>query len=380
MSFERKTVPLRGDTPGSVTEFTYYVIGPKDAPEKVHLQAALHADEHPGTMVLHHLLPMLRQADDQNLLRARFVVMPAVNPFGLAQQSLRHHIGRYDTNTGVNFNRRWPDLFSAIRTQLSGRLTADEVFNVNLIRTAVARWIDAQQPRTAAEQLRLLVLKEAHDAEFVLDLHCDDDSLIHIFTSPELMPELQDLADWMGAAATLTAADSGGGSFDEVLPQLYRKVAQANPGKPVPMASATATLEYRGQADVFDTLGADDARRLWGFLCGRNLIDADAGAPPTRMPEATPLEATEMLRVDRPGLVAYRVELGERVSKGQPVADLIAMDGPEAFIARTPILAGTDGFVLSRRLHKYAPRGMSIMKIVGRDVLPTRKGAYLLED
>jgi len=380
MSFERKTVPLRGDTPGSVTEFTYYVIGPADAPEKVHLQAALHADEHPGTMVLHHLLPMLRQADDQGLLRARFTVMPAVNPLGLGQQSLRHHIGRYDTNTGVNFNRRWPDLFSLIRTQLSGRLTADEAFNVNLIRTAVARWIDAQQPRTAAEQLRLLVLKEAHDAEFVLDLHCDDDSLIHIFTSPELMPELQDLADWMGAAATLTAADSGGGSFDEVLPQLYRKVAQANPGKPVPMASATATLEYRGQADVFDTTGADDARRLWGFLCGRNLIDADPGSPPARMPEATPLEATEMIRTDRPGLVAYRVELGERVSKGQPVADLIAMDGPEAFMARTPILAGTDGLVLSRRMQKYAPRGTSIMKIVGTTVLPSRKGAYLLED
>jgi len=380
MSFERKTVPLRGDTPGTVTEFTYYVVGPADAPEKVHLQAALHADEHPGTMVLHHLLPMLRQADDQGLLRARFTVMPAVNPLGLGQQSLRHHIGRYDTNTGVNFNRRWPDLFSLIRTQLSGRMGDDEVFNVNLIRAAVARWIDAQQPRTVAEQLRLLVLREAHDAEFVLDLHCDDDSLIHIFTSPELMPELQDLADWMGAAATLTAADSGGGSFDEVLPQLYRKVAQANPGKPVPMASATATLEYRGQADVFDTTGADDARRLWGFLCGRNLIDTDAGAPPSAAAEATPLEATEFVRTDRPGLVAYRVELGERVAKGQPVADLIAMDGPEAFMARTPILAGTDGLVLSRRLLKYAPRGTSIMKIVGTSVLPSRKGAYLLED
>ena len=123
----------------------------------------------------------------------------------------------------------------------------------------MAQWIDAQQPRTAAEQLRLLLLKEAHDAEFVLDLHCDSDSLLHIFTSPELMPELQDLADWMGAAATLTAADSGGGSFDEVLPLLYRKVAQANPGKPVPMASATATLEYRGLADSFDHYGEQDA-------------------------------------------------------------------------------------------------------------------------
>lgn len=380
MAFERKTVLLRGDTPGETTEFNYYVVGPANAPEKVHLQAALHADEHPGTMVLHHLLPLLRHADERNLTRAKFTVMPLVNPLGMGNLSFRHHIGRYDPNTGINHNRRWPDLFSAVRQQLAGRLKEDEAFNVALIRKTVAQWIDSQQPRSVAEQLRLLVLREAHDAEFVLDLHCDDDSQIHIFTSPELMPELQDLADWMGAAATLTAADSGGGSFDEVLPQLYRKVAATNPGKPVPMASATATLEYRGQFDVWDTTGADDARRLYGFLCGRNLIDDEPGSKPEPAPEATPFEATEIVRVEKPGLLAYRVELGERVKKGQPIADLIALDGPDAFMARTPILAGTDGFILSRSRYKYAPRGAGIAKIVGTQPLPSRKGGYLLED
>lgn len=379
MAFERRTVMLSGDAPGTAVELNYYRIGPSDAPEKVYMQAALHADEQPGTMVLHHLLPMLREADQAGLLRARFTIMPMVNPLGMTNLSLRHHVGRYDLNTGVNYNRRWPDLFAAIRSQLAGRLSDDARFNVNLIRKTVAQWIDSQQPRTAAEQLRLLVLKEAHDAEFVLDLHCDNDALLHIFTSPELMPELQDLADWMGAAATLTAADSGGGSFDEVLPQLHRKLALANPGKPVPMASATATLEYRGGIDTFDHLGADDARRLYGFLCGRGLIAAEPGWRPEPAAAATPFDATEIVRVERPGLVAYRVELGEQVRKGQPIADLIALDGPEAFIARTPILAGSDGFILSRVLGKYVTRGTSIAKIVGAVPLPSRKG-YLLED
>jgi len=380
MAFELRTVPLRGDTPGVTTQFNYYVVGRPDAPEKVHLQAALHADEQPGTMVLHHLLPMLRAADERGLLQARFVVMPMVNPLGMGHFSLRHHIGRYDPNTGINHNRRWPDLFQAVRSQLAGRLSDDEVFNVALIRRAVAGWIDAQVPGSAAEQLRLLVLREAHDAEFVLDLHCDDDAQLHIFTSPELMPELQDLSDWMGAAAVLTAADSGGGSFDEVLPQLYRKLAQANPGKPVPMASATATLEYRGQFDTFDTHGADDARRLYGFLCERGLIAEHAGPRPGHGAGATPFDATEIVRAPQPGLVAYRVELGEAVRAGQPIADLIALDGPQAFMARTPILAGTDGFILSRARAKYAPRGAGLAKIVGTHPLPARKGAYLLED
>src|SRR5690242_16080916 len=108
MSFERKSVRLLGDTPGQSTEFIWYSIGPDRAPEKVHLQAALHADELPGTMLLHHLLPMLQRADEDDLLRARFTVMPTVNPLGLANLSLRHQIGRYDTSTGVNYNRRWP--------------------------------------------------------------------------------------------------------------------------------------------------------------------------------------------------------------------------------------------------------------------------------
>ena len=379
MSFKLETLRLRGDTPATTTELPFYRIGPADAPEKVYLQAALHADEQPGTMVLHHLLPMLRQADEQELLRARFIVIPMANPFGMASLVQRHHLGRYDTNTGVNYNRQWPDLFAMIRTQLAGRLGDDERFNVNLVRKAVAQWIDAQHPRSAAEQLRMFLLKEAHDAEFVLDLHCDSDSLLHVFTSPELMPELQDLSDWMGAAAVLTAADSGGGSFDEVLPLLYRRIAQANPGKPVPMASATATLEYRGLADSFDHFGEQDALRLFGFFCGRGLIDANPGPGPQPGSTATPFEATEIVRVDRAGLVAYRVDLGQRVHKGQPIADLIALDGPEAFVGRTPILAGTDGFVLSRSLRKYAARGENIAKIVGTMPLPQRRG-YLLED
>lgn len=379
MTFKRDALLVRGDAPATTIELPFYRVGPLDAPEKVYLQAALHADEQPGTMVLHHLLPMLRQADEQELLRARFVVVPMANPPGMANLVHRTHIGRYDLNSGVNYNRQWPDLFTQIRTQLAGRLSDNEGFNVNLIRKTVAAWIDAQQPRSAAEQLRLFLLKEAHDAEFILDLHCDSDSLPYIYTSPELMPELQDLSDWMGAAAVMTAADSGGGSFDEVFPLLYRKVAQSNPGKPVPMASATATLEYRGQADSFDHYGEQDALRLFGFLCGRGLIAADPGPVPSRSCEATPFEATEIVRVDRPGLLAYRVDLGQHVEKGQPIADLIALDGPEAFIARTPILAGTSGLLLTRSLRKYVTRGEGIAKIVGTTPLPQRRG-YLLED
>ena len=47
--------------------------------------------------------------------------------------------------------------------------------------------------------------------DIVLDLHCDVQALNHIYIVPQLMPEYQDLADWMGSYVTLTAENSGGG-------------------------------------------------------------------------------------------------------------------------------------------------------------------------
>jgi Predicted deacylase len=379
MTFQQHATELAGDSPGQTTTLYWYTAGPEDAGTKVHLQAALHADEQPGTMVLHHLLPMLRHADTVGKLKARFVVFPSVNPLGLATRVLRRHIGRYDLDTGVNFNRRWPDLYPLVADSIAARLTDDAPGNVAAVRAAVAQWLDSQQPVTAAQRLRQIILRSAHDADLVLDLHCDDDSLKHIFTSPELMPGLQDLADRMEVAATLTAEDSGGGSFDEVLPSLYRKAQRAHPDRSVPMAIETATLEYRGQADTDDALGRRDAQGLYDFFAGRGLI-ADDPPPAVPAPAATPFEATEVLRAPGPGLLAYRVALGERVRKGDVVADLIAMDGPEAFLARTPLRSGTDGFILSRASAKYVQAGSSVAKIVGTEILPSRAGGYLLED
>lgn len=172
MTFQLHQTTLAGDTPGAATTLYWYTAGPEDAATRVHLQAALHADEQPGTMALHHLLPRLREADAAGQLKARFTIFPSVNPLGLGNFSLRHHIGRYDIETGVNYNRRWPDLYPRVADQIAGQLGQDPAANIALIRQAVLDWIDTQRPQTAIQQLRLLVLRSAAAADIVLDLHC----------------------------------------------------------------------------------------------------------------------------------------------------------------------------------------------------------------
>lgn len=379
MTFERITQRIAADAPGTTTKLTFFNIGPADAQTKVYLQAALHADEQPGLMVLHHLLPMLKAADEAGTLKARFTLAPMVNPLGMNQMLFQSHLGRYDFRSGTNFNRKWPDLFAAVEDKIEATLGDDAATNVAAIRALVRDWLSAQKPATAMQRLRHAVMSQAYDADYVLDLHCDNEALPHIFITPDSMDGMQDLADWMGSVAQLTADDSGGGSFDEVWPSLWTRARKAHPNKPIPFSARAATLEYRGQPDVYDGMGKADAQNLFWFFQGRGLIEGSPPKAPEPMPEPLPLSATEMLRVDQAGLLAYRVELGDWVEKGQPIADLIALDGPGAFIDRTPILAGTSGRVISRNQNKYVVPGASIAKIVGTESLADRVG-YLLED
>ena len=73
------------------------------------------------------------------------------------------------------------------------------------------------------------------------------------------------------------------------------------------------------------------------------------------------------------------VELGDEVSKGDRIADLLLLDGDDAFVERIPLLAGTTGRVISRATTKYVWRNANIAKIVGSEILESR-GDYLLSD
>src|SRR5690554_2314711 len=168
MSLERITHSIAADAPGTAAELTVFRIGPKDAKEKVYLQAALHADEQPGIMAIHHLLPLLEAAEAKGQLRSRFTLLPMVNPLGMGQRLFEDHVGRYDFRGGVNFNRRWPDLFAAVGETVAPRLTDDPEANVATIRSAVRDWLAAQKPLTANQKLRHLVMTEAYDADYVL--------------------------------------------------------------------------------------------------------------------------------------------------------------------------------------------------------------------
>lgn len=375
---------LSQPAPGTERVLRVYRWGEAEARPKAYIQASLHADETPGLLVAHHLVRLLDEAEAAGWLRGQVVLVPYANPVGLAQFVNGQHLGRYDLSGGGNFNRSWPDLAALVEDELEGRLTADAAENVTLVRRALKAALDRQpEPGREIDRLRLALARQACDADLVLDLHCDDESLFHLFVIPQHWPSLEDLARELGAQAVLLAEDSGGGSFDEAFSGPWLRLARRFPDSPIPPACEAATVELRGSADVHDEVAAADAAALLRVLVRRGYLEGEAGQPPGALPEAlceaSDLDATDTVKAPAAGVLSYRVGLGALVRKGEVIADLIDPAAEEPLAGRREIRAGTDGFVLSRRLRKFVAAGESVAKVVGREKLPHRSG-YLLED
>ena len=371
---------IHGDTPSQSYELPIYEFGPKCG-VKIYLQAGMHADEHPGMLILHHLLDALEAAEANGTLQAHFVILPVVNPLGLAHLSFHMHRGRYHPVNGLNYNRGWPDFTKILSAQadFADGLCDDAVKNRAYVRAKIATYLAQAVPITALEKQRHIVMQNCFDADMVLDLHCDDQALNHVFIIPQNLPRYQGLADRMGSMATLTAEDSGGGSFDEVWSGLWVSLARLFPDLAFGEPTLSVTLEYRGQADVHDATAKDDAQNLYDFFCDEGAIAEAASRPKQDGAQPSDLAATEIIRVKAPGLIAYDVSLGEQVVKGQKIADLVSMDGAAPMRERTALYAGTDGIIFSLLQSKYVWPGTSIAKIAGTEKLDSR-GDYLLED
>ncbi|NCV32617.1 MAG: succinylglutamate desuccinylase, partial [Betaproteobacteria bacterium] len=95
MSFQRHTLHLPVMTPGTVRSLQWLRFGRKLARPKLYMQAAIHANEMPGTMALHHLMPQLVDADAKGLIEGEIIIVPTVNPIGQAQLVGNQHLGRY---------------------------------------------------------------------------------------------------------------------------------------------------------------------------------------------------------------------------------------------------------------------------------------------
>lgn len=372
----REDIPLAVQPEGEALAVTVFRYGEAGARPKAYLQAGLHADEFPGMLALRYLREMLDEAAERGRILGEIVLVPQANPIGLRQQVGGFLLGRFDTRTGSNFNRDYPDLAAEIGDRLDGVLGADPAANVAAIRTAMEKALAGlAAPESAVASMRQILMRLAYDADFVFDLHADNQALPHLYVGTPLWPDALDLASEIDARAVLLAEVSGGNPFDEACSGPWWVLAQRYPDVPIPPACLAATLELGSNDDVDVVEARDRAAALYRVLERRGVIEgpSEARLPELRC-EATALTAMEQIKAPVSGLVAYRLRLGDTVRAGDVVASIIDPLGETVDVA-----AETDGLLFARHSQTYAWPGKVIGKVAGKTPLASRQGRLLTD-
>ena len=368
--------PLLSPSLGVQKTLSSFHFGKPASGLKIYIQASLHAEELPGMLVAHHLRPLLEAAEAAGQVVADIVLVPMANPIGLAQRVDHKPMGRFELDTSENFNRHYPDLAQAVLPAVRQQLGRDGQANVHTVRKTMGAYLQAWQPRTELESLRRTLLLLSHDADVVLDLHCDCQGVMHFYTEESCWPQLEPVARFIGSRATLLAKASGVSPFDECLSGAWWKLADALKAEgidaPLPQGCCSTTIELRGEADVHDRWARPDAQAIFAYLqyCGAIACN-EKPVLPAALCEPTPLAGSETLRAPCPGVVVFHHEAGATVRKGDVMVELV---DPIAN-TRTAIPAGVDGVFYAHIRDRYVTTGCELGKIAGR--IPFRTGDLL---
>ncbi|OON59244.1 deacylase [Massilia sp. KIM] len=346
--------------------------GREGSGRKAYIQAALHADEVPAMLVAHCLRRLLDQYEAEGRVRGEIVLVPAANPIGLSQLVHGTPFGRFDLGTGINFNRDFRHVAEELKDKLAGRLGPHAEANVGLVREAARAAVASWEPEDATEVLKKTLLSMAIDADIVLDLHCDNEALMHVYAGTALRDKAVPLAALLGARALLLSSASGGAPFDEACSRLWWDLAEHfGPQTPVPPACAAVTVELRGEMDVRYDYAEQDAKALLQYLAREGLLDIPVEELPEAQCAPTALEAVEPLHATQAGVLVFHKQLGERVEAGEAVADIV---NPVSGAVVT-LRARHPGLLFARTAHRHLLRGMQVCKIAG--LTPFRTGSLL---
>ncbi len=358
-----ESLPIGGTAPGTAQTLTVRRFGRPGARPKVYVQAGLHADEPPGMLAAHHLIGLLQAEADAGRIGGEIIVVPVANPIGLSQRVMGGLLGRFDLADGINFNRGYPALADAVARAVSDRLTDDAAGNAALIRAALLHANATTEATTPAEHLKRLLLSLALDADLVLDLHCENEGVVHLYTLTPLADQVQPLAALLGAQALLLASESGGHPFDEACSAPWLALQARFPGHSIPLACCAVTVELRGEADVSHALAAADADALLAALVQAGAIDGPAPALPPMRCAATNLADAEVLVAPAPGVLVLHRAVGDHIAPGDLVAEVI--DPTSGSV--TSLRARFAGVLFAQESARFVAAGRSVAKIAGTE-------------
>lgn len=363
--------PLISPVLGTHRNIDSFHFGTPDSGKKIYIQASLHADELPGMLVAWKLKQQLITLEEQGHIQGEIVLVPMANPIGQNQHLMDVHLGRYELESGQNFNRDYFDTFEEVALRVENKLSDDPEKNKKLIRLALHEVMESWNVETEMHSQQKILQCLSCDADVIIDMHCDFEAVQHVYSTYYSWDSIAPLAHYLHSKAHLLADETGGKPFDSAFDMVWKRL-QDRFGDIIPKACQSVTLELRGQADVFHKESDQDAKALINYLRHLNVVtDQPAEIFNTEVIPATDLAAVEPLKSNMGGVLVHCVDVGENVVAGQLIAEVINPITDEIQQIRT----SQSGLLFSRSLRRTATAGMLVAHVAGEKKI---RSGYLL--
>jgi hypothetical protein len=372
-----ETISLPGAMPGTARHLRVFSFGDPGARPKAYLQAGLHADEPAGMIILRELCKLLAAAEDAGEIKGEVVVVPMANPLGVDQALNSAIMGRFELRTGANFNRAWPDLVTGLAESVRRRVGKEPEENAELVRRELRRRIAGLRAESPVMAQRIALARRAYDADLVVDLHCDDEALSYMMAPDQLWDDARRFAADVGVHSLQPSGEPGSARcFDECFLEPWRALRREF-GERMPLACRAFTFEMGGVLDVDPKEAARYAQGFFRYL--RRIGCVGGGAPRYRPNGLNEFREFEMLGSPAGGLLLYRQQLGDWVSPGDVLAEIVDPTALDLDSEPAAIKASMKGCVVSRRLSRQVAFGDFVVMLAGHDRPASGKSKALLD-
>ncbi len=319
----KRKIPLREQPSGS--ELSLKVIEVDGSFEGPHcyIQASVHGAEHQGNAVIYKLLEYL----ETNPIIGKITILPMANPLALDTKVGTYTFGRFNANTGDNWNRLYFD-FTKSSTEISdfAKIHIDEDDKVigkeykKLLKKLI---LNKKAEHTAYGPkynglLNLTLQELATDSDYVLDLHTGPIATRYLYV-PEY---LEKKSDDLYFPHRLIIPNEFGGAMDEAtfMPWVNLQAELKKLGRDYEIPFESYTVELGSEEVISLREAEEDLLHILNYLHHRGMIKEAPAAVNTSTHVKCKLSDYKTYYAPRGALYDYQVSPGQHFKKGDVLA------------------------------------------------------------
>ncbi len=348
--------------------YKYTLTGTQPGP-KVYIQASLHGGELQGNALILALIEHLKDIS----FNGTITFVPLSNPYATNNKLGKYTFGRFNPNTGDNWNRNFIDIIKAQKVDLKKFSQKNINEPEQVIREKYQRLLEKEikklESRLSKEnqlhdnnKLNLMLQKLASTADIVLDLHTGPSATEYLYSATRSLKEVS----FLHFKHVLEVDHEFAGAMDEAtfMPWVHLEEEFEKQGRHLNMDFHSFTLELESEEGFSITMAKKQKEKVLNYLRHKKVLTGKATK------KALILEhLSDYITIYSPisGLIDYQHELGKPFKKGEvlgTIYQLQNLDRTDSSKYSTPIISDFDGILINKCPSSAIQQGMELFQVM----------------